>query len=95
MLVEAQNPLMPAPYDFVWSAVIVLVLGMTITALGQVLRSTAISGAAAIIWVLLILALPVLGAVAWFVLRPRGASGSGAASRAAADAAAGERAASR
>lgn len=67
------NPLLPASYDLIWSGVIVVVLALVVTALWQALRSKAYSGGQQLMWALLIVAVPVLGAIAWFVLgRPMG-----------------------
>lgn len=71
---QAPNPLLPAYYDLVWSGIVVAVLALTATAIWQALRSKDYSGGQQLMWALLIVVVPVLGALAWFVLsRPKGA----------------------
>ncbi|SDS43365.1 PLDc N-terminal domain-containing protein [Agrococcus carbonis] len=67
---DVTNPLLPAGYDIMWSLVLAVALALTVTALWQVLRSRELSGVQAVVWALLILALPVLGPIAWWILRP-------------------------
>jgi len=72
MRFEAVNPLLPAGYDVAWTAIVVALAALTATALWQALRSRAHSGGQQLLWALVILAAPVLGALAWFVLgRPK------------------------
>uniref|UniRef100_UPI003F50B0C4 PLDc N-terminal domain-containing protein n=1 Tax=Agrococcus chionoecetis TaxID=3153752 RepID=UPI003F50B0C4 len=68
MIAAAANPLLPAGYDLLWTAVLVVTLALLATALWQALRSPAHSGTEQLLWALLIVAAPVLGALAWFAL---------------------------
>ena len=78
---DVTNPLLPAGYDIMWSLVLAVALALTVTALWQVLRSRELTGTQAVVWALVILALPVLGPVAWWILRPgRDARAAGRAS---------------
>lgn len=74
MLLEVVNPLLPTGYDVIWTVVVLALLALAAIAIVQVLREPTLSGLGAALWLLVILALPVLGAVAWFVLRPRSAA---------------------
>ena len=64
------NPLLPSGFDVLWSLVVVLAAGLTLTALVQAFRARELSGAVAAVWVLVIILVPVLGALAWLVARP-------------------------
>ncbi|MET4097907.1 hypothetical protein ABIB37_000144 [Agrococcus sp. UYP10] len=75
MLLEVVNPLLPTGYDVIWTVAVLALLALAAVAIVQVLREPTLSGLGAVLWLLVILALPVLGAVAWFVLRPRRAAG--------------------
>jgi hypothetical protein len=63
--------LLPASYDIAWSAALIAVLAVTAIALMQVLRPRLLSASARTLWLLAVLFLPILGAIAWFVNRPR------------------------
>ncbi|MCH1883711.1 PLDc N-terminal domain-containing protein [Agrococcus sp. ARC_14] len=79
VLAELPNPLLPATYDIVWSLIVVAVLALMLTALWQALRSKAHTGGQQLLWALLIVLAPVLGALAWFVLgRQHSAAGPAA-----------------
>ena len=67
---DVTNPLLPAGYDVMWSLVLAVALALTVMALWQVLRSRKLTGVQAVVWALLIVALPVLGPIAWWILRP-------------------------
>lgn len=74
MSFHVPNPQLPASYDLVWSGIVVVVLALMATAIWQALRSKHYSGGQQLMWALLIVVVPVLGALAWFVLgRPKGA----------------------
>ncbi|WP_241248974.1 PLD nuclease N-terminal domain-containing protein [Agrococcus sp. KRD186] len=62
------NPLLPAGYDLIWSGIVLVVVVLAVTALWQALRSKHYSGGQQLMWALLIVVAPVLGALAWFVL---------------------------
>ena len=66
LALTAPNPLLPASYDIIWSIVVVAVLALMLTALWQILRAKSLTGVDAIVWVLVVLAMPVLGAILWF-----------------------------
>lgn len=68
MLAATMNPLLPAGYDLIWSGVVVVLLAVTVLALWQALRSKAHTGGQQLLWALVIVAVPMLGAIAWFVL---------------------------
>jgi hypothetical protein len=67
------NPLVPSAYDVVWGAVMIVPLVLAIIALVSVARSRAsLTATQTLGWVLLILLIPLLGAIAWLVAgRPR------------------------
>lgn len=75
MISQLPNPLLPASYDLIWSGVVVVVLALMVTALWQALRSKAHTGGQQLMWALVIVVAPVVGAIAWFVLgRPKDAT---------------------
>ena len=62
------NPLVPTAYDVVWSAVMLVPLVLAIAALVSLARSRAsLTATQTLGWVLLILLIPLLGAIAWLV----------------------------
>ncbi|WP_084130493.1 PLDc N-terminal domain-containing protein [Demequina sp. NBRC 110055] len=62
------NPLIPTAYDVVWSVIAAAILVATLSAAISVARHTRVlSGAALALWLLLVLCLPGIGAVVWFV----------------------------
>jgi hypothetical protein len=67
------NPLVPSAYDVVWGAVMIVPLVLAIIALVSLARSRAsLTATQTMVWVLLILLIPLLGAIAWLVAgRPR------------------------
>lgn len=67
------NPLVPSAYDVVWGAVLLVSVVLAIIALFSLARSRgSLTGAQRLVWVLLILLIPLLGAIAWLVAgRPR------------------------
>ena len=69
------NPLVPSAYDVVWGAVMFVPLVLAIAALVSLARSRAsLTATQTLVWVLLILLIPLLGAIAWLVAgRPRAA----------------------
>lgn len=52
---------------------LIMVLGavLTIAALVNVMRTPTLDQTNRIIWVVVVLALPVIGAIAWFIARPK------------------------
>lgn len=70
MLTAAANPLLPAGYDVIWTIALLAIVSLAVVAIAQLVRAAEIRGTEAAIWVLVILALPVVGPVAWFAVRP-------------------------
>lgn len=64
----AADPLMPTGYDVLWTVVLLATLALAGTALWQALRSSAHTGTQQLLWAVVIVVAPVLGALAWFVL---------------------------
>lgn len=70
-----QNPLIPAGYDIVWSAISVLVLAFMILALISLARSAKrLNGSQGLIWTLVVIFVPVIGPLAWLSIGRRTAS---------------------
>ncbi|MBO3088837.1 PLDc N-terminal domain-containing protein [Cellulomonas dongxiuzhuiae] len=65
-----EMPLMPAFYDVVWSIAVLLVLPLTVVALMR-WRSHDRPTTAAVLWVLVILLLPGLGAAVYLAVSSR------------------------
>lgn len=65
---DEHNPTLPLAYDITWTVIAVAWLALVITTTVSVLRAGHTSGAAKIAWILIVLALPVLGSLAWFAL---------------------------
>lgn len=61
------NPLIPTAYDVVMSALVMLAIVYSIAAIISMLRIRSLNGGRFLVWLLLVLAAPVLGATAWFV----------------------------
>ncbi|MEQ6896298.1 PLD nuclease N-terminal domain-containing protein [Microbacterium sp. KR10-403] len=62
------NPLVPTGFDVAASLIVVIVIAATIVALVSIVRAgRGIRPAAALVWALIVLFVPMLGAVAWFV----------------------------
>ncbi|WP_162457746.1 PLDc N-terminal domain-containing protein [Actinotalea caeni] len=66
---------MPPVYDWVWSAAVLGVLVAAVVAVVQINRTPRLSTLAQLAWTLVVLALPVLGALTWFAVRPRATPG--------------------
>ena len=67
----AVNPLLPAGYDILWTLIIAAVAALLFASAWQILRSPQLTGFQSLVWLAVVLALPVLGPFAWFVLRPK------------------------
>ena len=65
-VVPAENPLLPAAYDGVWTAFIALVTVLLFAALLDVMRLRKATFTRAIEWVVLIVLVPVAGPGIWF-----------------------------
>jgi hypothetical protein len=65
------NPLLPASYDIAWSLVVGVVLvahlGFFLAALWSISSSRRLTGAGRLLWVVVVLAFPLLGSAAWFL----------------------------
>ena len=61
----------PPIYDWIWTLVVVVIPVAMIAAIVQISRCKLLSGSAQIVWALAVLFLPLLGAIGWFVARPR------------------------
>ncbi|WP_206492964.1 PLDc N-terminal domain-containing protein [Rhodococcus sp. KRD162] len=68
---DDSNPTVPLAFDLAWLAVIVLWLGLVAIAWVSILRSNQARRGSAFWWCLLVLLLPISGALIWFVARPR------------------------
>lgn len=63
-----QNPLMPAAYDFVWFAAVLVIFALVVIAFISIVRNRrSLTSVQTLVWVLLIFFLPVIGAVAWLI----------------------------
>lgn len=61
------NPLIPAGYDYAWGAIILAVAILTVAGIVSILRSPRLATAGRLLWLVLVLVVPILGALAWFV----------------------------
>lgn len=69
---DEQNPLIPAGYDIAWSAIAAVVIVLTIVGLVSLARSARqLTSMQALVWTLVVLFVPVLGAVAWLSIGRR------------------------
>lgn len=64
------DPLIPSGYDTVWTVVLGLValacFALFLAAVWSMMSSRRLSGSGRLLWVLVLLAFPFLGALAWF-----------------------------
>lgn len=58
------NPLVPPVYDVVWSLALVCSLALLVVALIQIARVVELSSTAREVWVLIVLAAPIVGPIA-------------------------------
>ena len=66
---EDPNPLIPAPYDIVWTIVTIAAFTLMIVALVSIARaSKRLTPMLALIWTLVALFVPVVGPIAWLVI---------------------------
>ena len=68
---DGSNPTVPLGFDLAWVAVIVLWLSLVAVAWVSILRSNQARRGSAFWWCLLVLLMPISGALIWFVARPR------------------------
>jgi hypothetical protein len=72
---------MPPLYDFVWSITAILLIAVVVIALVSIVRQSAhLSPLASVAWAAVVVFLPVLGPIAWFVLGRPSSRGRSAAS---------------
>lgn len=62
------NPLVPAWYDVAWSSAALLVVAFTVLAFVSLVRAPQATGWRFVVWGAVIVFVPVLGALAWFVI---------------------------
>ena len=66
------NQFWPAPADFAWSGAAVVLVVLLVVSIWEILRSPGIGILAAAIWIVVVVAAPVVGVAAWFFFgRPR------------------------
>lgn len=70
------NPLVPAAYDVVWMAAALAALVLAVAAVVSIARSPGLRAAARVLWLLVVVIVPVVGALAWFALAGRRVSPS-------------------
>jgi hypothetical protein len=63
----SENPILPPQYDGFWTAFVLLVTFLMIWALFDVMRSPKATMLKAIEWVALIVVVPVVGPMIWFL----------------------------
>lgn len=69
------NVVIPAGYDLAWSLAVLIVIALAVVALISLARSARrLTAGQALVWVLIVLALPVFGALAWLAIGRRDAS---------------------
>ncbi|MGZ1490699.1 PLD nuclease N-terminal domain-containing protein [Brevibacterium sediminis] len=66
----SKNPLLPAAYDVIWSGVVVLLVVLLIWAMVSIARS-GLDPRVRLVWAIIVLLLPVVGPICWFVARPQ------------------------
>lgn len=71
-MADPHNPLLPAGYDIAWSVAALAVIVLIGVALVTLARSAKrLTGLQALLWTLIVLFVPVVGALAWlFIGRP-------------------------
>lgn len=65
------NPLVPAPYDVFWSTAWLAVAAYSVIAFVSLVRSPDVTGMRFLLWTVFVVALPMVGATAWFALGRR------------------------
>jgi len=68
---DSLNPLLPSGFDIGWSIVGIVVaaayVAFILAALWSIFSSRRLTGAGRLLWVLVVVAFPLLGSLAWFV----------------------------
>lgn len=67
LLRPADNPLFPPEYDWVWTALTLMIAGFMLAALYDVMRSPKATMLKAVEWVVLIVLVPIVGPSIWFL----------------------------
>lgn len=67
--ISAVNPVLPAVGNVLWSVTAVLILALVLTALSTIWASRNQGSQSRICWTALVLLLPVIGAITWFIVR--------------------------
>ena len=69
---DEHNPLIPAGYDIAWSGLTLLVIALIVAALVSLARAARLlASVQALAWTLVVLFVPVLGAIAWLSIGRR------------------------
>jgi hypothetical protein len=63
----SENPLLPPEYDGIWNALVLLITFFMVLALFDVMRSPRATMLKAMEWVVLIVLVPVVGPMIWFL----------------------------
>ncbi|MCF2589013.1 PLD nuclease N-terminal domain-containing protein [Brevibacterium sp. BDJS002] len=66
----SETPLLPAWYDFAWTAVLLVVIGLAIWSLVSLAQSK-VDAPTKLAWAVFIIALPILGSLVWLDYRRR------------------------
>ncbi|WP_105565821.1 hypothetical protein [Microbacterium halophytorum] len=77
---SSANPLLPAAYDIAWALLLLAIAALTVTTVVSMVRTRELTGFAFLVGFVIVLALPVLGPIAWFG-HGRGAVRSGSRTR--------------
>ncbi|QBJ94987.1 PLDc_N domain-containing protein [Rhodococcus sp. ABRD24] len=65
---DEHDPTLPLAFDIAWMALVLLWLILVVSTSISVLRARHITTPAKIAWILLVLALPVLGSLLWLLI---------------------------
>ncbi|TSI16789.1 PLD nuclease N-terminal domain-containing protein [Brevibacterium aurantiacum] len=66
----SETPLLPAWYDFAWTAILLVVIGLAVWSLVSLAQSK-VDAPTKLAWAVFIIAVPILGSVVWLVSRRR------------------------
>ena len=66
-----KNPLLPVGYDIFWAVVVAVQLVVLVLALVSIARTRRLGATAQAVWVLIVLLIPILGSLTWFILGRR------------------------
>lgn len=65
------NAMLPDSFNVLWTVVVVLQVVLVLVALGTIIASPRYTGGGKLLWAVLVLTAPILGAVAWLVVGRR------------------------